>query len=212
MGSSQFSEKRPFPPNTSIRPVFRVPLYEIPFKTSIARMNIVNCTLHVVPDWTTENVSQLMEMVNIEKNPPKRTIIAFPTIREPSSDSTSMRWMKKEIESTVPTEQYKNVYTKKRMKNFVFATPTQLFIHLKEKERIMTYGQWWSILMIQRPHSLQWCARGGLNWLHFTHMLSFSSSVAVDKGVALWGTDPGSPKTQHIWDHWDRKPNNSTQI
>lgn len=32
--------------------------------------------------------------------------------------------------------------------------------------QVLTHGQWWSILMTQRPQTLQWCARAGLKWLH----------------------------------------------
>lgn len=80
------------------------------------------------------------------------------------------------------------------------------------EEPMWMYGQWWSILTIHRPHSLQWCARGGLKCPHFAHMCIFSSSVAEDKGTASLGTEPGSVKTHMIWAHSAIKQKTSNSV
>lgn len=40
------------------------------------------------------------------------------------------------------------------------------FFACDRKEAEHTQGQWWSILTIQRPQTLQWWARGGLKASH----------------------------------------------
>lgn len=49
------------------------------------------------------------------------------------------------------------VYSKKFQKNLWFFNPTQF----------PTHGQWWSILITQVLHILQWCALGGLTDLQW---------------------------------------------
>lgn len=93
--------------------------------------------------------------------------------------------------------QYRSVYTKNWIKNFMLPIPTQLLIQ----------GQWWSINKMQRLHVLriapwereylQWCDLGGLNASQIPHRFSsslFSSTISIN-GIALWGTAPGLVKT-----------------
>ena len=64
--------------------------------------------------------------------------------------------------------QYKSkehvAYVRKRTKNFVFADPTQFWIH----------GQWWSIRITHLLHCLQCIDRGGLYKSHFLQNLACS--------------------------------------
>ena len=79
------------------------------------------------------------------------------------------------------------------MKYFWFFSPTQLFIQ----------GQWWSILLMQCLHILQWWALGGRYISHLVQIVQSSfgamlpPSLWLSEKSILWlgrGTIPGSKK------------------